>query len=246
MTVVIGRMFLRGFEAILLVLMFVAVTGCHEVFTYARQSRTEGLSLYRQEAYSDAAGAFRNAIRQDPRDYESRYWLAKCYDHMELHQEAFAEYKAALDILPVTYGGKNDVEFWQEILAGYAESVARYDKQDVELNALEKREATSQRAAEPFIIAKVFRIRGDADSAILAYKRALNWSPNDFVIRKEFGLYLYETLRQNPEGEYQLKLAHRLNGNDPEVNSALQKLGVLPIPKLPGGQGERTVSVPRD
>jgi len=250
----IGRVFLRGLITIATVLPLIALTGCHEVFTYARQSRTEGLSLYKQKAYPEAAGAFRNATRQDPRDYESHFWLAQCYDQMELYQEAFAEYQAALEILPNTYGGKNDEEFRQQIMAGYAESIARFDKRDIELNALEKRAETTQRAQEPLIIAKVYRIRGDADLAILAYKRATNWSPSDFAIRKEFGLYLYDTLHQNRDGEYQLKLAYRLDANDKEVITALQKLGALPIPKLPSEQQdavrpaapERTVSAPRD
>ncbi|HEX2973172.1 MAG TPA: hypothetical protein VHP11_12620, partial [Tepidisphaeraceae bacterium] len=66
-----GRTMLRGFIAAVTLSPLFLSAGCADVITYARQSRREGLSLYKQEAYSDAAGAFRNAIRQDPRDYES-------------------------------------------------------------------------------------------------------------------------------------------------------------------------------
>jgi len=239
----------RSFLSAVVVLSLLSLTGCHEVFTYARQSRTEGLTLYKQKSYPDAAGAFRNAVRQDPRDYESHYWLARCYDEMELHQEAFAEYKAGLDILPNTYGGRNDEEFRQQIMAGYAESIAKFDKRDVELSSLEKRAETSQRATEPFIVAKVYRHRGDADSAILAYKRAINWSPSDFAIRKEFGLYLYDVLHQNQDAQYQLMLAYHIDANDKDVIAALQKLGALPTPKLPAERTaafEKTVAAPRD
>jgi len=253
MTASVGRNSIRPIAYMVLAGCLMMLMGCSEVFTRARASREEGLSLYSKKAYSEAAGAFRNAIRQEPRDYESQYWLGVCYDHMELHQQAFSQYRAATDILPATYGGRNDPEFRHRIYDGYAASVAKYDNRDVEVEALIRRAQETQRADEWIVLAKTYRLRGDADSAIDAYRRATNYAANDFYIRKEYGLYLLNTLHQKQAGEYQLALAYHIDPNDEEVVAALRKLGALPKAYAPPGQQaprgsgmEGTVSMPRD
>jgi Tfp pilus assembly protein PilF len=251
----------QAIVATLAVVSLMSLAGCTETFTYANRSRREGVSLYDQKAYEDAAGAFRTAIRQDPRDYESQYYLARCYDQMNLHQQAFGQYRTALDVVNGTYGGKNDPEFRAKIIDAYAQSVARYDEGAIETNALEQKARKMKRAQEWLILAKAQRLRGDADSAITAYRNAVNWSPNDFSIRKDFGLYLLDPLNQKDQAELQLSLAYRLNQNDQEVVAALRGLGKLPPPVAPPPNtdsqlsrpvapgepaGTRTVVAPRD
>src|SRR5688500_540412 len=49
-------------------------TGCSDhILSRADDSRDSGLRLYDQRNYPEAAGAFRDALRQDPRDYQSYY-----------------------------------------------------------------------------------------------------------------------------------------------------------------------------
>jgi tetratricopeptide (TPR) repeat protein len=205
--------------------------GCtQDVITYGGKSHHEGMRLYQEKAYVDAAGAFRNAVRQDPRDYHSHFYLAVCYDESSQHQQAFAQYRTALDVLKQARMEIADNDVYQMVLDSYASSVARFDQGEVELNNVEARAKNSQISEDWFILAKIYRLRGDADQAIDAYKRAARWDSSDYHPRKELGLYLLEPLKQNREAEYWLRQAYRLEPNDDALNAGLDRLGVVPFP----------------
>jgi Tfp pilus assembly protein PilF len=233
---------MRAALASLLLAFSLISTGCTEVLTYANKSRDEGIRLYGEHYYADAAGAFRNAIRQDPRDYRSQYYLGLCYDELKQHHQAFSTFRTSLDVM--TQLGPNfvDPNFRQQVLEAYGASVARHDENESEVNALTKRAQGSSSGEEWFVLAKAFRLRGDADRAIDAYTRAARVAGDNFFIRKEFGLYLLDPLAQNKEAEYWLRLANRLQPADQEVNAGLARLGVTitassrsrePIPRTP-------------
>src|SRR5438046_2056514 len=110
------------------------------------------------------------------------------------------------------------------ISAGCTEALTYANKSEV--TALSRRAQGSTTGEEWFILAKAFRLRGDADRAIDAYTRAARVAGENFSIRKEFGLYLLDPLAQNQEAEYWLRMANRLDSRDAEVNAGLAKLGV--------------------
>src|SRR4051812_41002805 len=170
--------------SLLISLSFISA-GCTEALTYANKSREEGIKLYDQHYYADAAGAFRNAVRQDPRDYRSQYYLGLCYDELKQHHQAFSSFRTSLDVM--TQLGPNfvDPNFRQAVLEAYGASVSRHDENESEINALTKRAAGSASGEEWFVLAKAFRLRGDADRAIDAYTRAARVSGDNFYIRKE-------------------------------------------------------------
>jgi len=58
------------------VVLLASLSGCAGMFTPHEDPKVAGMRLYRQQDYTDAAGSFRNAIRTDPRDYQSHYYLA--------------------------------------------------------------------------------------------------------------------------------------------------------------------------
>jgi Tfp pilus assembly protein PilF len=213
-------------------LLLIAASGCTEAVTFANRSREEGMRLYADKAYTDAAGAFRNAIRQDPRDYESQFYLGVCYDEQGQHQQAFSQYRTTLEIMANTQAGRNEDEFRLTVIDTFASSLARYDVQEVELNRLEKQFKDSQKAEDWFLVAKVYRLKGDADRAIDSYRRAARWDNWNFPIRKEFGLYLLEPLGQTRDAEYWLRQAYHIDPNDEQVNAGLAKLGIVPAPSL--------------
>ncbi|HEV8377654.1 MAG TPA: tetratricopeptide repeat protein [Tepidisphaeraceae bacterium] len=217
---------MRAALASLLLAFSIISTGCTDVLTYAKKSREEGVRLYNDRYYADAAGAFRNAIRQDPRDYRSQYYLGLCYDELKQHHQAFATFRTSLDVM--TQLGPNfvDPNFRQQVLDAYGASVARHDENESEVNALTKRAQGSTTGEEWFILAKAFRLRGDADRAVDAYTRAARVAGEDFFIRREFGLYLLDPLAQNKEAEYWLRMAYKLQQRDEAVNAGLAKLGV--------------------
>jgi tetratricopeptide (TPR) repeat protein len=80
---------------------------------------------------------------------------------------------------------------------------------------------------EFFVLAKVYRQRMLPDMAIDYYNRACLNDAKNFAYLKEFGLYL-EQLQQNEKAEQTLRKAYAINQTDPEVTSALQRLGVVP------------------
>jgi Tfp pilus assembly protein PilF len=60
------------------------LVGCQqEIISHNPQSRAQGISDFEQGNYADAAGSFRNALRSDPRDYRSAYYLAQCYENLK-------------------------------------------------------------------------------------------------------------------------------------------------------------------
>ena len=223
-----GRLSRHMLGAALAVSSLITLTGCSDVLTYANKSRDEGMQLYREGDYADAAGAFRNAIRQDPRHYESHYYLAVCYDKMGQHHQAFSEYRTALDVMDRSLAGKSDYTTRPQIIESYAQSIARHDTGDIELSTLIQKADASRQGRDWLVLAKVYRIRGDADSAIDSYRRAAHWDAQGFAVRKEYGLYLLE-LNQAKDAEYYLRQAYRINAEDEQVNTGLRQLGLVPV-----------------
>ena len=238
---------MRAFLAVILFSLFTFLSGCTDVITYANKSREEGLRLYNERAVADAAGAFRNAIRQDPRDYQSQYYLGVCYDDLNQHHQAFSQFRISLDVMSQLGRNFYDPAFRRQVVDTYGASIARHDENDSEINALEKRAAADTSGEDWLILAKAFRIRGDADRAIDSYNRAARTAGEDFFVRREFGLYLLDPLNQTKEAEYWLRQASRLNSHDEAVNAGLEKLGVNPQQAARGRQpGERLTPPPRE
>lgn len=188
-------------------------------------SRKQGIKLYNNGNYVDAAGSFKNAVSKDPRDYKSYYYLGLSYDAIKSYQQAIQAYRSSLDNLKWTQEGRIDKAFRAKLVDALAQSIAKSDTQDVEL-------AAHKTTAEDFlVIAKVHRYVGDADSSLEAYKRATLLDPTNFFIQKDYGLYL-EQLGQTAKAEPVLKTAYQLNQSDAQVADALRRLGVVPGPSL--------------
>jgi Tfp pilus assembly protein PilF len=223
-----GRLSRQFLGAAMAVFPLISLTGCADVITYANKSRDRGIELYNEGAYGDAAGAFRNAVKQDPRQYLSHYYLALCYDQMGQYHQAFSQYRTALDVMDRSMAGQVDHETRPKIIEAYAQSIVRHDSGDVELTTLTRKAEASRRAQDWVVLAKVYRIRGDADLAIDSYRRAAHWDAQEFAVRKEFGLYLIE-LNQAKDAEYYLRQAYRMNATDEQVNAGLRQLGLVPV-----------------
>jgi tetratricopeptide (TPR) repeat protein len=204
------------------------VSGCADVVTYATDARRDGLKNMKEGNVVDAAGSFRNAVRQDPRDYKSYYYLGQCYDQMGSQMQAAQAYRSGLDVMDVTIEGREDKTFRHHIIEGLATSLAKggnrtFDDQSVI--------GKSKPAEQKFIVAKVYRNLGDADNALSNYQQAHFLDPNDIAIAKEYGLYLVQT-GQTEQAKPVLKRAYAMNTKDPEVTEALRRLGVIPGPSL--------------
>ena len=71
----------------------ISIVGCGDMITYSHEAKQQGLSQYDDGHYAEAAGSFRNAIRQDPTDPDSSYWLGMSYEKTNSWHEAIDSYK---------------------------------------------------------------------------------------------------------------------------------------------------------
>jgi tetratricopeptide (TPR) repeat protein len=214
-----------------LTVALMGLSGCADMMTYSRDAQVEGETLYKKGDYANAAGAFRNSIRQNPRNYQGYYQLGNCYYNLGQNQLAIASYKTARQTIDVTIEGRYDTETREKILNGLAAAIARSDQRDAETDTIQREAEANQSAESWYLLARVYEIRGDADSAIDAYNRAALLDPKNFTIAKNYGLYA-ERIGQPQRADAPLRRAYELNPKDQEVAAALRRIGVVPGPGL--------------
>ncbi len=235
---------LLGAQALALAGLAVSQSGCAEAITYAKDARRDGLRLYQEKNFVESAAAFKNATRQDPRDYKSFYYLGCCYDQTKQYQQAITAYHSSLDAMSLTLEGKEDRGFRMNVLQGLALAIARSNASHLEIAALEQKTAGSTNVEDFHLLAKVYRYSGDPDAAVEAYNRAMLLSPRDNLVAKEYGMYLVQ-LNQTDKASVVLRRAYQLNPSDEQVASALRQLGVVPGPSLQENTGTIQPVMPR-
>ena len=205
--------------------------GCSDVVTFSKDFHDDGMKLYAEKDYANAAGAFNGATRQVPNDYVDYYYLADCYAQQGLYQQAIQSYRACYQIMSVDAFGKQDNKLHDQVLNGWAAAVAKSDSRDSETNTVEARAHQEQKPDDYLLLARIYNLRGDPDSAIGAYSHATMIDPQNFAIAKEYGLYL-ERMGQNEKAVAPLRQAYSLNSSDPAVTAALRRTGVVPGPSI--------------
>jgi cytochrome c-type biogenesis protein CcmH/NrfG len=217
-----------------------ALVGCSDTLTYSKDSDRRGQELYAQQSWAEAAGAYRNSTRQNPRDFKAYYMLGNCYTQMGQWQKAINAYRTSLDVQQVTLEGKYDHQQRANTIVALAGAIARSDTRDVETNAAVAKARANQSPDDYLLLAKVYAFRGDADSALESFEHAAQLAPENFYVSKEYGLYLVQ-LGQNKRAESALRHAYALNQGDEQVNLALRRIGVVPGPSL---KSERDLAGP--
>ena len=204
--------------------------GCNsEAGVLPDNARKQGIKLYDSGKYTDAAGSFQNAVREDPRDYVAFYYLGESYSALKSYQQAIQAYRSSLDTIDLTREGRLDKPFRMKIMDGLAGAIAKSDNREAEITT--QTAGGKESAQNVLVVAKVHRLTGDADAALESYNRATLLEPKNFLAAKEYGLYLAQ-LGQNQQAEVMLRRAYTLNGDDQQVNDALRKLGVIPGPTI--------------
>lgn len=211
------------------VLLAAGLAGCGtEIISYNRQFREQGMSQYTQADYPAAAGSFENAIRQEPGDYTSHYYLGQCCEKMNKPQQAIQQYRTTLTVMEHSLEGKTDSEFRSKVIVALARVVAGQSDRSGDLAALEAQPRTAENA---LLLAEIYRQTGDADNAMTRFEQAQQIDPQNPQIAKEYGLYL-EQLGQTARADRQLRRAYTLNDKDEEVAAALRRMGIVPGPSL--------------
>lgn len=231
MEVAVKRTSTRLAIVILFAIGGISMVGCADMITYSQSAREKGLTQYQQQQYTDAAGSFRNATKQNPRDYVSYYMLGCCYEQGGQHQQAIHAFRTSLDVQRMVFEGKYDDEQRLKTINGLAGAIARSDSRDIETNAAVAKARTSQDPDDYLLLAQIYAFRGDADSAVEAFDHAALLAPQSFYVAKSYGLYL-EKLGQTGRAEAALRRAYALNATDQQVNAALRRLGVVPGPSI--------------
>lgn len=201
-----------------------------EMITYnPRAFRDQGVAQYNKADYVNASSSFKEALRQEPGDYTSRYYLGECFDKMGQPQRAIEEYRTTLVVMSKSLEGKGDVAVRGKVLEALSEAIAHEPDRTADLALIERQQPRS--AENAVLLARIYRYSGDADTALTRYDEAQNIDPANPLIAKEFGLYL-EQLGQNKRANSQLRHAYAMNTRDEEVAAALRRLGVVPGPSL--------------
>jgi Flp pilus assembly protein TadD len=224
-----------------LALLLAGLGGCGtDIISYNREFRTQAITLYNNQDYINAASAFKQAIREEPGDYTSRYYLGVCYEVMHHTEQAIQEYRTALQVMDGSFEGKGDIAMRQKVAAGLANAIACESDRSGDLAMIERGPKTVE---NKLMVARIYRKTGDADSALVRYEEAQQLDPMDQIVAKEYGLYL-EQLGQMQKADPQLRRAYALNSRDEEVAAALRRLGVVPGPSLKGEDGLERPFVP--
>ncbi len=210
----------------------VYLTGCSDdLLTWSKDAQREGIQDYNDGQYAEAAGAFRNAIRQNPLDPASEYWLGLSYEQTQSYHEAIDAYKTCLRLMPPPGTVYYNPAMHDSAFDRLAQIIARTDDTGTETDLVVQTAKQTNSSEEYRLLGRIFRYRGDADSGLENYRQAVQIDPANFVAQREFGVYL-EQLNQNQEAGQVLRDAYRLNQNDEVVNTALRRLGMEPGPNL--------------
>jgi Tfp pilus assembly protein PilF len=200
-----------------------------EMITYNHRAyREQGIEKFDKADYVNAASSFKEALRQEPGDYTSRYYLGECYDKMGHPQQAIEEYRTTLTSMVHSLEGKGDVQTHAKVLEALAQAIAHEPDRTGDIALIERQERTPENAV---LLARISRYSGDADTALVHYQEAQQIDPASQPIAKEYGIYL-EQLGQTKRADWQLRHAYAMNTHDEEVAAALRRLGVVPGPSL--------------
>jgi tetratricopeptide (TPR) repeat protein len=220
--------------------MVMSLVGCGDMLTWAAEAKRQGIEQYNDGRYAEAAGSFRNAARQDPIDPETEYWLGLSYEQTHSYHEAIVAYKTALRLQPDPSSVRFDHQMHDNAFDRLARVIAQTDSSSTETDLIVKTASDSRSSDDYRLIGRIFRYRGDADTALDNYRRAVQLNPDNYVAQKELGLYL-ELLVQNQEAGQVLRDAYRLNQQDQDIDTALRRIGMVPGPGLLA-QGQLTRS----
>ena len=225
---------IRSLSVAVALALLVCASGCAEVVASSKKPRQAGEKAYAAGEYTDAAGAFRQAVRQEPLDYKAWYGLGQSYDKSHAYHQAIQAYRTALDVRKRTLPGKEDEAMRVTIIDALARSIAAASENGFapETASASTSAGKQGNAQEKYIAAKAFQYMGDADSAIEAYQQAALLDRKDFAIAKDFGLYLEKVPSMREQAMKQLKRAYQINPEDPQVVMALRRNGVVPGPSL--------------
>jgi tetratricopeptide (TPR) repeat protein len=98
----------------------ITVAGCGEMVTYSKQSRDRGAEYYKAGQYTEAEGAFRDAVRQNPRDFRSHYYLGQLAEKRGQYTAAVTSYRKSLAVQPLSLDAEESGPFRHQTIVDLA------------------------------------------------------------------------------------------------------------------------------
>ena len=201
--------------------------GCAEVMTNTRLDRENGIKLYNDGQYADAAGALREAVKHNPADLQTHYYLALSLDHLGAFDEAIQQYRTTLTLMENSLEGRESPEMRKRVIDQMADCVSKAHDTDPSTAMLHG----GKTAEDQYIKAKIESKLGDADAALEAYRQSLLLDRDQPEVRRDYGLYLAQ-LGQTDAARTELKRAYAMNPKDEKTAAGLRKVGIIPGPSL--------------
>ena len=205
--------------------VFVAGCGSDSMMTYSQDFKRQGIRDFNDAQYVKAAGDFEAAAKQNPADYQTQYYLGICQEQNGEYHQAVQAYSLCLKLRVTTPAGRADQAVREKCTARLARLIAGSDLADPEINSLQAQADADHSPDDYRLLARIFAIRGDADSAVVSYRKATSYADDDASLMKEYGLYLLK-INQTTEATKVLKDAYHMQPADREVVAALHGLGV--------------------
>jgi Tfp pilus assembly protein PilF len=205
--------------------LFALLSGCADPLTYSQDFKREGLRQFNRGQYLDAAGSFQAAAKQDPTDYQTQYYLGLSYEKTNDYQLAVEAYSWCLKQRTQTPNGRFDVAMREKVITRLSGLIARSTHGEPEIDAIQQAAAADRSPDEYRLLARIYALRGDPDSAVDSYRRALSFAPDDALLSKEYGFYMLK-INQLAEATRLLKISYDANSSDRQVARTLQELGV--------------------
>lgn len=206
-------------------------SGCGDALSHSAPPRRDGVKLLNEGRYAEAAGAFNAAVKSNPRDHYSFFYLGECYEQLGDPHRAIQAYQTSLAVMPYSIHDRGDRAFREKLTDRLANAIASSPTPETQIAAIERRAQAENSARDYYLLARIHISAGDADSAIDAYNRAMLADPRDQQIARSYGLWL-ESIGQTKPAERPLRIAYSLNDKDQDVIAALGRLGIIVGPSL--------------
>ena len=188
----------RGFIAgpVLMTVLLMTVLPLAAAQKQSAEERAAGLlklseNLYMAGRYGEALGTVEKALKQDSKFVQAHQLKGQILVSMDLLEEAIKEFDRTLQLDPAYTEARNWKGYALVQLSRFDDAMNEYTK------ALEDKTFPSPEVIH-LNIGKLYRLRGDTDSAIASMKKAVDMNPSFARGYFELGM-TYEQLGRNEE-----------------------------------------------
>ncbi len=201
------------------VMMLMSATGCEP----NRLLRRQGMDAVEAGDLDRADDRFTKAMRQDPTDWKSLYYLGK----IRTEQGQLIEAQLLLDKALSLRGNHLETD---DILDAMAEVLYRQEQKD-RLHAMLKQAVEDRPTTRSYVRQAIYLHKmGDADGAKLAFQKAVRFSraddPTPYLAMADF----YESIGDRKAAATALRQAYGIDSSIPGLIERLRGYGIVPGP----------------